>query len=126
MSIGAFTSVDTNGQPAWKYIGTYGDLGIMKTPESFLPFGPLIILSGGIVSSLAALNATTYSSARVAFAMGRHYNLPHQLSQIHPKFKTPFIATITSGIIMIVMACSLPLTDITLVPVLYFCSCSHK
>ena len=45
--------------------------------------------------------------------MGRHYNLPHQLSQIHPKFKTPFIATITSGIIMIVMACSLPLTDIT-------------
>ena len=114
VSIGAFTSVDTNGQPAWKYIGTYGDLGIMKAPESFLPFGPLIILSGGIVSNLAALNATTYSSARVAFAMGRHYNLPHQLSQIHPKFKTPFIATITSGVIMIVMACSLPLTDITL------------
>jgi basic amino acid/polyamine antiporter, APA family len=114
VSIGAFTSVDTNGQPAWKYIGTYGDLGIMKAAESFLPFGPLIILSGGIVSSLAALNATTYSSARVAFAMGRHYNLPHQLSQIHPKFKTPFIATITSGVIMIVMACSLPLTDIAL------------
>jgi APA family basic amino acid/polyamine antiporter len=114
VSIGAFTSVDTNGQPAWKYIGTYGDLGIMKAAESFLPFGPLIILSGGIVSSLAALNATTYSSARVAFAMGRHYNLPHQLSQIHPKFKTPFIATITSGVIMIVMASSLPLTDIAL------------
>lgn len=114
VSIGAFSTVDTNGQPAWKYIGTYGDLGIMKAAESFLPFGPLIILSGGIVSSLAALNATTYSSARVAFAMGRHYNLPHQLSQIHPKFKTPFIATITSGVIMIVMACSLPLTDIAL------------
>src|SRR4030095_1146540 len=42
VSIGAFTSVDTNGQPAWKYIGTYGDLGIMKAAESFLPFGPLI------------------------------------------------------------------------------------
>jgi hypothetical protein len=46
--------------------------------------------------------------------MGRYYNLPHQLSQIHPKFKTPFIATITSGVIMAVMAFALPLTDIAI------------
>lgn len=111
VSIGAF-SPSAFGQPAWIFIGSYGDLGIMKAAETFLPFGPLIILAGGIVSSLAALNATTYSSARVAFAMGRHYNLPHQLSQIHPRFKTPFVATIASGIIMAVMAYSLPLTEI--------------
>ena len=114
VSIGAFAPFTTTGEPAWRYIGSQGDLGIMKAAETFLPFGPLIILSGGIVSSLAALNATTYSSSRVAFAMGRYYNLPHQLSQIHPKFKTPFIATITSGIIMAVMAYALPLTDIAL------------
>ena len=113
VSIGAF-SPSSIGQPAWEFIGDYGDLGIMKAAETFLPFGPLIILVGGIVSSLAALNATTYSSARVAFAMGRHYNLPHQLSQIHPKFKTPYVATIVSGIIMAVMAYSLPLTEIAI------------
>ncbi|MGC2432097.1 MAG: amino acid permease, partial [Nitrososphaeraceae archaeon] len=114
VSIGAFAPFATTGEPAWRYIGSQGDLGIMKAAETFLPFGPLIILSGGIVSSLAALNATTYSSSRVAFAMGRYYNLPHQLSQIHPKFKTPFIATITSGVIMAVMAYALPLTDIAI------------
>jgi amino acid transporter len=114
VSVGAFSPNGLGGQPAWLFIGSYGDLGIMKAAETFLPFGPLIILAGGIVSSLAALNATTYSSARVAFAMGRHYNLPHQLSQIHPRFKTPFIATITSGIIMAVMAYSLPLTEIAI------------
>ncbi len=114
VSIGAFSPPGNTALPAWKFIGNQGDLGIMKAAETFLPFGPLIILAGGIVSSLAALNATTYSSARVAFAMGRHYNLPNQLSQIHPKFKTPFIATITSGVIMAVMAYSLPLTDIAL------------
>jgi APA family basic amino acid/polyamine antiporter len=114
VSIGALPQGGATGEPAWKFIGDQGDLGIMKAAETFLPFGPLIILGGGIVSSLAALNATTYSSSRVAFAMGRHYNLPNQLSQIHPKFKTPFVATITSGVIMAVMAYGLPLTDIAI------------
>jgi APA family basic amino acid/polyamine antiporter len=114
VSIGAFSPNGIIGEPAWRFIGNQGDLGIMKAAETFLPYGSLIILSGGIVSSLAALNATTYSSSRVAFAMGRHYNLPHQLSEIHPRFKTPFIATITSGIIMAVMASTLPLTDIAI------------
>jgi APA family basic amino acid/polyamine antiporter len=114
VSIGAFSPNAVIGEPAWKFIGNQGDLGVMKAAETFLPYGSLIILGGGIVSSLAALNATTYSSSRVAFAMGRHFNLPHQLSEIHPKFRTPFIATITSGIIMAVMAYTLPLTDIAI------------
>ena len=114
VSIGAISPQDTGGIYAWKFIGQNGDLGIIKAAELFFPYGSLIILAGGIVSSLAALNATTYSSARVAFAMGRHYNLPYQLSQIHHKFRTPYIATIISGIIMVVMAYGLPLTDIAL------------
>ena len=70
------------------------------------------MLGGGIVSSLAALNATTFSSSRVSFAMGRHYNLPHRLSTIHPKHKTPHVAIGISGVIMAVMAYALPLDQI--------------
>src|SRR5215204_5249494 len=114
VSIGAISPNDTGGIPVWNFIGQYGDLGISKAAEIFLPYGSFIILAGGIVSSLAALNATTYSSARVAFAMGRHYNLPHQLSNIHHKFKTPYLATIISAIIMAVMAYALPLDQIAL------------
>jgi hypothetical protein len=84
----------------------------MKAAESFMPYGAFIVLAGGLVSTLAALNATTFSSARVAFAMGRHYNLPHKLSAIHPKFKTPYVAVLLSSIIMAVMAYALPLEDI--------------
>src|SRR5215203_3192064 len=112
VSIGAISPNDTGGIPVWNFIGQYGDLGISKAAEIFLPYGSFIILAGGIVSSLAALNATTYSSARVAFAMGRHYNLPYQLSNIHHKFKTPYLATIISAIIMAVMAYALPLDQI--------------
>ena len=68
-----------------------------------------------MVSTLAALNATTFSSARVAFAMGRHYNLPHKLSFIHPVNRTPHIAITISGIIMAFMAYALPLADIAVV-----------
>ncbi|HYY66548.1 MAG TPA: amino acid permease [Nitrososphaeraceae archaeon] len=111
ISIGAiFPSSITS----WKFIGQNGELGIMKAAELFLPYGAFIVLGGGMISTLAALNATTFSSARVAFAMGRHYNLPHLLSSIHDRNKTPHIATIMSGVIMAVMAYVLPLNDIAL------------
>ncbi|HEY6658350.1 MAG TPA: amino acid permease [Nitrososphaeraceae archaeon] len=97
---------------SWQFIGLHGELGIMKATELFMPYGAFIVLAGGLVSTLAALNATTFSSARVAFAMGRHYNLPHKLSAIHPKFKTPYVSVIISCIIMGTMAYALPLEDI--------------
>ncbi len=109
VSIGA---IFPPGVPAWKYIGHYGDLGITKAAALFLPYGAFIVLGGGIVSSLAALNATTFSSSRVSFAMGRHYNLPHRLSTIHPRHKTPHVAIVISGVIMAVMAYALPLDQI--------------
>jgi amino acid transporter len=109
VSIGA---ISPEGIAAWRFIGEGGELGIMRAAEIFLPYGALIVLVGGMVSTLAALNATTFSSARVAFAMGRHYNLPHKLSSIHPVNRTPHIAIMISGIIMAFMAYALPLADI--------------
>ena len=100
------------GKPSWQYVGENQELGVMKAAELLLPFGVFIVLAGGIVSSLAGLNATTFSSARVAFAMGRHYNLPHILSSIHSKNKTPHVAIAISGVIMAVMAYALPLDQI--------------
>src|ERR687892_2611126 len=64
VSIGAIFPV---GIESWKYIGDEGELGIMKAAELILPYGAFIVLGGGLISTLAALNATTFSSARVAF-----------------------------------------------------------
>ncbi|MGB7936402.1 MAG: amino acid permease, partial [Nitrososphaeraceae archaeon] len=109
VSIGAIFPA---GIQSWKYIGDGGELGIMKAGELILPYGAFIVLGGGLISTLAALNATTFSSARVAFAMGRNYNMPNQLSAIHRKNKTPYIAILISGIIMAIMAFGLPLEQI--------------
>lgn len=107
-------SIFPEGVPAWQFIGQNGELGIMKAAELFMPYGAFVVLAGGIVSTLAALNATTFSSARVAFAMGRHYNLPHVLSSIHSKNKTPHFAIMVSGVLMAIMAYILPLNDIAI------------
>jgi hypothetical protein len=85
-----------------------------------MPFGALIVLAGGLVSTLSALNATTFAASRVSFAMGTQYNLPHIFSKIHPKYHTPFVATIISGIIMMVIALSLDLTAIALAASIMF------
>ncbi|MEW6605378.1 MAG: amino acid permease, partial [Thermoproteota archaeon] len=111
----AFVSIGSifpEGVASWQFIGREGELGIMRAAEQFLPYGVFLVLGGGMVSTLAALNATTFSSARVAFAMGRHYNLPHKLSSIHPRNKTPHVAIVISGIIMAFVAYALPLADI--------------
>jgi amino acid transporter len=113
----AFVSIGSifpEGISSWKFIGDYGELGIMKAAELIIPYGAFIILAGGMISTLAALNATTFSSARVAFAMGRHYNLPHKFSSIHKKNKTPYIAILLSGIIMAIMAYAFPLDQIAI------------
>ena len=114
-SLVAFVSIAgifPEGKPAWQFIGDNKELGIMEAARFLLPYGVFVVLAGGVVSSLAGLNATTFSSARVAFAMGRHYNLPHIFSSIHPVNKTPHIAIALSGVIMAFMAYALPLVDL--------------
>jgi len=102
------------GQPAWEFIGEHGELGIIEAAEYYLPFGALIVLAGGFVSTLAALNATTFAASRVSFAMGRNHDLPPIFNRLHKKYRTPFISTIFSAIVMLVLAMSFDLTMIAL------------
>lgn len=103
------------GKEVWQYIGDSQGIGIAKAANFLIPYGTILVFVGGIVSSIAALSATTFSSSRVSFAMGRQYNLPYIFSSIHSKHHTPHFAIIASGIIMLIMASWLPLEQIALV-----------
>ena len=103
------------GKEVWQYIGDNQDVGIAKAAEYLIPYGTTLVFVGGLVSSVAALSATTFSSSRVSFAMGRQYNLPYIFSSIHSKHHTPHFAIIASGFIMLIMASWLPLEQIALV-----------
>lgn len=102
------------GSEAWKFIGGHQELGIPLAAQFLLPFGTILVLAGGMISTVAGLSATTFSSSRVSFAMGRQYNLPYIFSSIHSKYHTPHFAIIASGFIMLIMAAWLPIEQLAL------------
>jgi nucleotide-binding universal stress UspA family protein len=58
---------------------------------------------------MSALNATVLASSRVAFSMGRERMLPSLLSLIHPVRRTPHVAVLVTGLILLLIAVLLPI-----------------
>jgi APA family basic amino acid/polyamine antiporter len=112
VSIGA--TMPPEGQTAWDYLGSMGEIAVIEVAQQTFPWGVggIILLLSGLVSTTSALNAITYSSSRLSFAMGRDSNLPSFFSKIHPKRYTPYWAVLFSGALMIVVAWSLPIEDV--------------
>jgi amino acid transporter len=85
-----------------------GEAGIAAAATEFMPTGLPVIKNGGAVivfgavfSTLTALNAVVIASSRVAFSMGREGQLLPRFGQIHHRFGTPFIAIVSSAIVML-------------------------
>jgi len=49
-----------------------------------------------------------YGQTRVFFVMARDGLLPERLSAVHPKFRTPYVVTIVTGIFVAIAAAFLP------------------
>ena len=110
VSIGALQQ--SSGLPNWVYLGNNGERAMIETARAIMPYGALIMILGGLASTMSALNATVYSSSRVSFAMGRDRDLPAIFGHIHTRNKTPHWAIYFSGLMIIVMAVLLPITDV--------------
>lgn len=101
--------VPADGQPSWQYLGEHKETALVEVARSFFRGGGLMILLGGLFSTMSALNATIYSSSRVSFAMGRDRNLPSWFGRIHPQRQTPHWSILVSGGLSAVMAVALPI-----------------
>ncbi|MFO8081675.1 MAG: amino acid permease [Armatimonadota bacterium] len=99
------------GQTSYEWLGQAGELGLLRAAEQFMPLGTILLLAGALFSTTSALNATTYSSTRVSFAMGRDRNLPDIFGAVHPKTRTPHLALLMSGALIIGMAVFIPAID---------------
>lgn len=96
----------------WQILGQLGELGLARAAEQVLPYGTLVILVAGLFSTLSALNATTYSSTRVGFAMGRDHVLPDAFARVHDRTRTPHISVLFSGALIVFMAVALPIQHV--------------
>ena len=67
--------------------------------------GYATLISAGAVAGLTTVVLTLMIGAsRVLFAMSRDHLMPPKLSKVHPKFKTPWVITITIGIVVMLVA----------------------
>lgn len=109
-----------DGGPAYQVLSQWGEGAIARAAQGFMPFGNFLMIVGGLLANLAALNATIYSSSRVAFALARDNNIWSRLSSIHLKNLTPHLAVIVSAILIISMVIFLPLFDVASLASLLF------
>ena len=100
------------GVPIFEWLGELGEIGIARAAAQFLPFGTFLIMVGGLLSTMSALNATTFSSTRVSFAMGRDRALPDRFSSVSAKTRTPHVALGWSGVLILFVALTLPIEDV--------------
>lgn len=98
--------------PTYQWLSQHAELGVAEAARQFMPFGTILLLIGGLLSTMSALNATTFSSTRVSFAMGRDKNLPNAFAAVHPRTRTPHIALALSGALIIFMAVAIPIEDV--------------
>jgi len=98
------------------YLGTAGasgELALIDVAKAAIgPVGIGVILLGGLLSTLSALNATIFSSSRVSFAMGRDGTLPAYLGELHQKRRTPHNAISASGLILVLMIVLFPIQTV--------------
>jgi basic amino acid/polyamine antiporter, APA family len=69
-----------------------------------LPTAGAIVAFGAIVSITAVLLVFQYGQPRIFFAMARDGLLPRWAARIHPKYRTPHVTTVVTGLVVAVGA----------------------
>ncbi|HET8564859.1 MAG TPA: APC family permease [Solirubrobacterales bacterium] len=80
-------------------LGIVENLGLSHGPTEVLRYYVGVLAA---VILLIATNAGLIGVSRLTYSMGQHRQLPEGLRQVHPKYRTPYIAILIFGAIAIV------------------------
>jgi APA family basic amino acid/polyamine antiporter len=99
---------DAAGHYATELGSTYADDPILGIVENLgLSSGPTEVLRYyvGVLAAvilLIATNAGLIGVSRLTYSMGQHRQLPESLRQVHPKYRTPYVAILIFAAIAII------------------------
>ncbi|GAC1659604.1 MAG: amino acid permease [Acidobacteriaceae bacterium] len=72
-------------------------------------WGSLLVKIGALMGLSSTIVVMLLGQSRVFFSMSRDGLLPKLFSSVHPKFRTPWISSITVGVFVAALAASLPI-----------------
>ncbi len=97
----------------WEWIGSFGEKGFGEAVKQLMPAGMNLLLTLAVIfASTSALNATVFSATRVSYALGRDRLLPAFFAKISEKRKTPWVALVFTGGVIVFVATFLPTMDV--------------
>src|SRR6185312_12475374 len=80
-------------------LGIVENLGLSNGPTEILRYYVGVLAA---VILLIATNAGLIGVSRLTYSMGQHRQLPEGLRQVHPKYRTPYIAIMIFSVIAII------------------------
>ena len=97
----------------WTWVGAEGENAVISSARMVIPIvGAPVVILGSMLSAMAALNATVFSSSRISFAMGRDRSLPRIFGSIHRTRMIPHNAILITASVMLFMALFFPLSTV--------------
>ena len=75
-------------------------------------FGSFMVKLGALLGLTSTIIVMLLGQSRVFFSMSRDRLLPEMFSVVHPRFRTPWISTLTVGFFVALLAASLPINQL--------------
>jgi APA family basic amino acid/polyamine antiporter len=101
-------SIVMTGMAPWKQLGTAEPmitaLQFASGPPGLLNASRFIIALGAVIAMGSVLLVFQLGQPRIFFSMSRDGLLPPFLAKVHPKYKTPYVGTILTGVFVAVFA----------------------
>jgi basic amino acid/polyamine antiporter, APA family len=95
-------SIVMTGMAPWKQLGTAEPmitaLQFASGPPALLNASRFIIALGAVIAMGSVLLVFQLGQPRIFFSMARDGLLPPVLAKVHPKYKTPYVGTILTGV----------------------------
>jgi amino acid transporter len=102
------------GMVSYTKLGVGDPLAFVFGPDGVnIPWISGVIAVGAVVAIATVLLVFQLGQPRIWMAMSRDGLLPPIFSSIHPKFKTPWFATIITGLLVAIPALFMNLTEVT-------------
>lgn len=95
-------------------LSEYNEAAMGEAAQKFLgPAGGYVIIGGAIFSMISASNASVMAGSRVMLSMSQLGHMPEGFGLINPRTRTPIIAVILVGGMILIFALILPLEELS-------------